>query len=72
VADAEPGDYLEYRIEMWPVQVPSEIRVLKQGHSPCSVPGRRTFMASESAPAVLSTAGAPFTGYAGPWAGTLA
>ena len=33
-ADTGPGDYLEYRIMMWPVQVPSDVRVLKQGHSP--------------------------------------
>jgi hypothetical protein len=32
--DAEPGDYLEYRIMMWPVQVPSDVQVLKQGPSP--------------------------------------
>ena len=32
--DAEPGDYLEYWIVMWPVQVPSDVRVLKQGPSP--------------------------------------
>jgi hypothetical protein len=32
--EAEPGDYLEYRIMMWPVQVPSGVQVLKQGHSP--------------------------------------
>jgi hypothetical protein len=31
----------------------------------CSVPGRGTLAASESAPAVLSTTGAPFAGYAG-------
>jgi len=30
-SDAEPGDYLEYQIMMWPVQVPSDVRVLKQG-----------------------------------------
>lgn len=32
--DTEPGDYLEYRIMMWPVQMPSDVRVLKQGPSP--------------------------------------
>jgi len=32
--EGEPGDYLEYRIMMWPVQVPSDVQVLKQGHSP--------------------------------------
>ena len=30
----EPGDYLEYRIEMWPVMKQSDVRVLKQGPSP--------------------------------------
>jgi hypothetical protein len=32
--DAEPGDYLEYQIMMWPVQVPSDVQVLRQGPSP--------------------------------------
>jgi hypothetical protein len=32
--EAEPGDYLEYRIIMWPVQVPSGVTVLKQGQTP--------------------------------------
>ncbi len=32
--EAEPGDYLEYRIMMWPVQVPSGVTVLKQGQTP--------------------------------------
>ncbi len=32
--ESEPGDYLEYRIMMWPVQVPSDVQVLKQGDSP--------------------------------------
>jgi len=32
--DAEPGDYLEYRIMMWPVQMPSDVQVAKQGPSP--------------------------------------
>ena len=32
--EAEPGDYLEYRIMMWPVQVPSSVTVLKQGQTP--------------------------------------
>jgi hypothetical protein len=32
--DAEPGGYLEYRLMMWPVQVSSDVRVLKQGPSP--------------------------------------
>jgi hypothetical protein len=32
--DAEPGDYLEYRIIIWLVQVPSDVQVLKQGPSP--------------------------------------
>ncbi len=31
--DAEPGDYLEYRIMMWSVQVSSGVQVLKQGHT---------------------------------------
>jgi hypothetical protein len=31
--EAEFGDHLEYRIEMWPVQVPTEVRVLKQGRA---------------------------------------
>lgn len=29
-----PGDYLEYRIMMWPVQMPSGVQVVKQGPSP--------------------------------------
>lgn len=29
-----PGDHLEYQITMWPIEVPSEVRVLKQGHDP--------------------------------------
>ncbi len=32
--ETEPGDHLEYRINMWPVQVPSGGRVLKQGPCP--------------------------------------
>jgi hypothetical protein len=31
--ESEPGDFLEYRIEMWPVQVPAEVRVLKKGRA---------------------------------------
>ena len=32
--DDLPGDYLEYQITMWPIEVPSEVRVLRQGHHP--------------------------------------
>jgi hypothetical protein len=32
--DDLPGDYLEYQITMWPIEVPSEVRVLRQGHDP--------------------------------------
>jgi len=33
-SETEPGDYLEYRIMMWPVQEAAGVQVLKQGHSP--------------------------------------
>jgi hypothetical protein len=29
-----PGDHLEYQITMWPIEVPSEVRVLKQVTTP--------------------------------------
>jgi hypothetical protein len=32
--ETAPGDFLEYRIMMWPAQVPSAVQVLKQGPSP--------------------------------------
>lgn len=31
--EAVPGNHLEYRIQMWPVQVPAGVRVLKQGRA---------------------------------------
>ena len=32
--DFEPGDFLEYRIEMWRAEAASGVKVLKQGSTP--------------------------------------